>query len=254
MAQTLRAKEIIEIAERERMVTVDGLAKRFGVTLQTIRRDLTDLANAGKLERVHGGAVLPSRTTNIGYADRQSLNFRAKNAIAAACAAHIPNDVSVFLNIGTTTEAVARALADHQNVLAVTNNMNVAQIFAGHPGCEVILTGGTLRRADRGLVGPLAVDTVRSFKFDIAIIGCSALDSGGDILDFDVQEVGVSKAIIEQSRRVYLVADHTKFERTAPARIGSLRDIDMMFTDRPLTHDLAEKCSAWQTTVVTSVG
>ena len=222
MSQSIRYPEILEIARREGKVTVEGLADHFGVTLQTIRRDLSDLADSGRLERVHGGAVLPSGTTNIGYEDRRGLNPEGKTAIARACAAQIPHDCSVFLNIGTSTEAVADGMLAHRNILAVTNNLNVAATLARNPDCEVVVTAGSLRRADGGLTGDLTETTIRQFKFDIAVIGCSALDEDGDILDFDMQEVGVTRTIIEQSRRVFLVADHTKFRRQAPVRVAAL--------------------------------
>lgn len=250
MSQSFRQPEIIEIARREGKVTVDGLAERFGVTLQTIRRDLTELADAGRLERVHGGAIPPSGTSNIGYEDRRRLNAEAKHAIARACAAAIPEDASVFLNIGTSTEAVAGELLRHRNLLVVTNNMNVANILARNPDCEVIVTGGALRRSDGGLVGNLTVETIRQFKFDLAVIGCSALDQDGDILDYDIQEVGVSQAIIQRSRKTFLVADHSKFQRSAPARIASLSDIDTFFTDRPPPGRVANRCRDWGTGIV----
>lgn len=249
MSQTFRHSEILDIARREGKVTVEGLAEHFGVTLQTIRRDLTDLADDGRLERVHGGAVLPSGTTNIGYEERRSLNPSAKAAIARACAARIPNDISLFLNIGTSTEAVAQELVQHQNLMVVTNNMNVANILVANPACEIIVTGGNLRRSDGGLVGNLATETIRKFKFDLAVIGCSALDHEGDLLDFDIQEVSVSQAILRQSRKTFLVADQTKFARKAPARIASLADLDMFFTDQPLAPELAAACEGWGTQV-----
>ena len=251
MSQSFRQPEIVEIARREGKVTVEGLAERFGVTLQTIRRDLTELADAGRLERVHGGAIPPSGTSNIGYEDRRGLNAEAKHAIARACAKAIPEGASVFLNIGTSTEAVAGELLRHRNLLVVTNNMNVANILAQNPDCEVIVTGGTLRRSDGGLVGSLTMQTIRQFKFDVAVIGCSALDQDGDILDYDIQEVGVSQTIIQQSRKTFLVADHSKFQRSAPARIASLSDIEIFFTDRLLPTGLATRCRDWGTEVVT---
>ncbi|MDA7424806.1 DeoR/GlpR family DNA-binding transcription regulator [Thalassococcus lentus] len=250
MSQTFRHPEILEIARREGKVTVEGLAARFGVTLQTIRRDLTDLAEAGRLERVHGGAVLPSGTHNIGYEERRSLNQSAKRAMARACAAEVPNGVSLFLNIGTSTEAVAEELLHHENLMVVTNNMNVANILVANKSCEIIVTGGSLRRADGGLVGTLAAETIRQFKFDLAVIGCSALDRDGDLLDFDIQEVSVSQTILRQSRKTFLVADHTKFARSAPARIGSLADVDTVFTDTALPPGLAQACDGWGTRVV----
>lgn len=252
MSQTFRHPEILEIARRDGKVTVDGLAAHFGVTLQTIRRDLTDLAEAGRLERVHGGAVLPSGTTNIGYEERRSLNQEAKRAIARACAAQIPNNISLFLNIGTSTEAVAEELLYHENLMVVTNNMNVANILVGNQDCDIIVTGGQLRRSDGGLVGNLAAETIRQFKFDLAVIGCSSLDREGDLLDFDIQEVTVSQTILRQSRKTFLVADHTKFARSAPARIASLSDIDVFFTDHSLPSDLSAACQSWGTQVVTT--
>lgn len=250
MSQTFRHPEILDIARREGKVTVENLAQHFGVTLQTIRRDLTDLSEAGRLERVHGGAVLPSGTMNIGYEERRRLRSDAKRAIARACAAQIPNDISLFLNIGTSTEAVAEELMHHENLMVVTNNMNVANILAGNSTCEIIVTGGQLRRADGGLIGNLATETIRQFKFDLAVIGCSALDREGDLLDFDIQEVSVSRAILRQSRKTFLVADQTKLSRSAPARIASLADIDVFFTDQPLPAELAAACAGWRTQIV----
>ncbi|GAA4217641.1 DeoR/GlpR transcriptional regulator [Sagittula sp. NFXS13] len=252
MSVTFRHPEILEIARRNGKVTVDGLAEHFGVTLQTIRRDLADLAETGRLERVHGGAVLPSGTTNIGYEERRAINPDGKNAIARACAARIPSDISLFLNIGTSTEAVARELIHHTNLMVITNNMNVANILADNHECEVIVTGGQLRRADGGLVGTLAAETIAKFKFDVAVIGCSALDRDGDLLDYDIQEISVSQAILRQSRQTYLVADHSKFKRSAPAKIASLAEVDTFFTDRPLSADLSRACANWGTEVALS--
>jgi len=225
MAQTFRQPKILDIARREGRVTVERLAGHFGVTLQTIRRDLAELAEAGRLERVHGGAILPSGTHNIGYEERRGLNQAAKTAIGQACAAHLPDDCSIFLNIGTTTEAVAARLLHHRNILVVTNNMNVALILADNPACQVVLTGGTLRRSDGGLVGPQTIDAIRSFRFDQRGLAGLFDDGPAD-------------------------ADHSKLSRSAPARIGSLADVDRIVTDRPLPDGLARACRAWGAEVV----
>lgn len=249
MTTSLRQSGILDIARRQGRVSVETLAQDFGVTQQTIRRDLTELAEAGHLARVHGGAVLPSGTHNIAHEERRSLNAAAKDRIARACAAEIGAGASVFLNIGTTTEAVARALMGHDGLLAVTNNSKIAEILSAAPGVEVVLTGGTLRRADGGLVGPLSLHTIRHFRYDVAVIGCSALHASGDILDFDLAEVEASRAIIAQSRRVILVADHSKFQRSAPVRIGALSDVDLFLTDREVPPGLAEACAGWHTKI-----
>lgn len=254
MVQTIRKPEIINIARREGMVTVDGLVDYFGVTPQTIRRDLTELADSGQLERVHGGAILPSTTTNIRYDERRQLNQSSKVDIARECVKHIPNDCSVFLNIGTTTEAVAAELANHSGLLVVTNNLNIAMLLSGNTNVEVVLTGGNLRRTDSGLVGALARETISQFRFDYAVIGCSALHVDGDILDFDIREVGVSKSIISRSDHIFLAADLSKFERKAPARIASLADVNTFFTDGDLPPRCADYCAQVGTKVISATG
>ncbi len=250
MSQSMRLPEILSIARRDGRVSVEALAEHFNVTLQTVRRDLSELAAQGKLERVHGGAVLQSNITNIGYEDRRGLNDSAKAAIAARCVRDIPNGSSLFLNIGTTTEAVARALMHHRDIMVLTNNMNVANILVENPACEIIVVGGLLRRSDGGLVGTITTQAIRQFKFDLAVISCSALDVDGDMLDYDIQEVGVSQTILSQSRRSFLVADRSKFQRRAPARIGSLAQIATFFTDAPPPPALLEACRGWGTKIV----
>lgn len=249
MALSFRQSEILEIARNEGRVAVEDLAQRFDVTLQTIRRDLTDLADAGHLDRVHGGAVTKTGVANIGYEARRRMNEAAKAAIARTCAAAIPDNCSLILNLGTTTEAVARELLQHKNITVVTNNMNVANILVGNPGCEVMVAGGALRRSDGGLVGELTTQFFEQFKVDFAVIGTSALDRDGDLLDFDLAEVRVSKAIIRQARTAFLVTDHSKLDRSAPARLASLSELDAVFTDCPLPADLAAKCRDWGTAV-----
>jgi DeoR family glycerol-3-phosphate regulon repressor len=249
MALSFRQSEILEIAKSEGKVTVEALAARFNVTLQTIRRDLSDLSDAGKLDRVHGGAMMPSGVANIGYEERRGLHDIEKASIGRACAAMIPDNSSLFLNLGTSTEAVARELLNHRNITVVTNNMNVANILVANESCDVVVAGGLLRRSDGGLVGDLTAQIVEQFKVDYAIIGTSALDSDGDLLDFDLQEVRVSKAIIAQARKAFLVTDASKLARSAPVRIASLADLDAVFIDS-MPKDLIEKCRGWETEVV----
>ena len=249
MALSFRQTEILEIARTDGRVVVDALAARFGVTLQTIRRDLTDLADAGMLDRVHGGAMLRAGVNNIGYETRRRMNDAGKAAIARACARMIPDNSSMILNIGTTTEAVARELLNHRNITVVTNNMNVANILVANDSCDVMVAGGSLRRSDGGLLGDLTVDFMAQFKVDFAVIGASALDRDGDLLDFDMAEVHVSRAILRQARQVFLVIDGSKVDRPAPVRLASLSQMDVVFTDRPLPDALMAKCAEWDTAV-----
>ena len=249
MTLSLRQTEILALARDTGRVLVDDLARQFDVAVQTIRRDLGEMADLGLLDRVHGGAVPRHGVVNIAYEARRRLNEAGKAAIAAACAAAIPDNSSVILNLGTTTEAVAQALLSHKNLTVVTNNMNVANILLHNPGCNIMVAGGALRRSDGGLIGDLTTEFFAQFKVDIAVIGASAIDADGDLLDYDLAEVRVSRAILSQARAAFVVADHLKLARSAPARIASLSQVDRLFTDAPLPAALATRLADWGTRV-----
>lgn len=174
----------------------------------------------------------PSSVQNVAYSTRQELNRAEKEMIAAEVAKQIPDRASIFINIGTTTEAVARALMGHSGLRIVTNNLNVASIMSANPDFEVIVAGGIVRTRDRGIVGEATIDLVRQFRLDYAIVGISAIDESGALLDFDYREVRVSQAIIEQARKTYLVADSSKFGRNAMVRLGHVSQLDAVFTDK----------------------
>jgi len=238
----LRRQEILEITRAQGRVNVDELASRFEVTPQTIRKDLNELCDQRLLSRVHGGAVVASGVENISYEARRFIAQEEKRAIGAAAAKLIPNNTSLFVNIGTTTEEVARSLIDHEGLLVITNNINVANILYRHPRIEVIIAGGPIRRSDGGVIGSAAVDFISQFKVNHAVIGSSAIDEDGALLDFDYREVRVSQAIIANARQVILVSDRLKFERSAPVRIGHISQIDVFVTDQLDSAPIAELC------------
>jgi len=227
-----RQNTILEIAKQVGRVTVDDLAARFDVSPQTIRKDLNDLCDQRLLARVHGGAILSSGIENFGYDARRAIANDEKEAIGRHTATLIPNNASLFINIGTTTEAVARSLLQHAGLMVITNNINVANAMRTYREIEVIIAGGVVRRSDGGIVGEAAVDFIKQFKVDYAVIGASAIDHDGALLDFDYREVKVAQAIIANARHVILVSDQTKFERTAPVRIAHLSQVDTFITDR----------------------
>jgi DeoR family glycerol-3-phosphate regulon repressor len=227
-----RQNRILEIAKLSGRVTVEGLAEQFAVSAQTIRKDLNDLCARGLLDRIHGGAVIGSRVENVGYDARRLIAREAKRAIGRAAAQLIPNESSILINIGTTTEEVAKALVNHTGILAITNNINVANILRAHAHNEVIIASGVVRHSDGGIVGDAAVEFIRRFKVDYAVIGVSAIEPNGDLMDYDYREVSVARTIMECARKVILVADSTKWERAAPVRIASMDAIDVFVTDQ----------------------
>ncbi len=227
-----RHSEIVQMAKDSGRVLVDDLATHFNVTPQTIRKDLNDLCDQRLLTRIHGGALFPSGIENMEYEARRQIAAEEKEAIGRAAARLIPDNASLFINIGTTTEAVSNALLDHSGLMVITNNINVANRMRVYPSIEVVIAGGVVRGSDGGVVGEAAVDFIKQFKVDYAVIGVSAIDHDGALLDFDFREVKVAQAIIANTRHVILVSDRTKFKRTAPVRIGHLSQVNTFITDR----------------------
>jgi DeoR family glycerol-3-phosphate regulon repressor len=240
---TVRHRAILELARTHNRVTVEQLSAHFAVSVQTIRKDLNTLCDQRQLSRVHGGATLPSGVENLEYEARRRIAAQAKDAIGKAAAALIPNDASLFINIGTTTEAVSQALLDHAGLLVVTNNINVANRMRVYPRFEVVIAGGVVRPSDGGIVGEAAAGFFSQFKVDYAIIGASALDEEGALLDYDFREVKVAQAIIANARHVILVADQGKFARSAPVRIARIDQIATFVTDHCPSERFRVQCA-----------
>lgn len=249
-----RQEAILQRAKLKGRVLVDELATLFGVTPQTIRKDLTDICATGKLQRIHGGASFPSGLENMQYEARRQIASGEKDAIGRAAAALIPNNASLFINIGTTTEAVSHALLDHRDLMVITNNINVANRMRVFPHFEVVIAGGIVRASDGGVVGEAAVDFIRQFKVDFAVIGASAIDEDGALLDFDYREVKVAQAIIANARHVILVSDSTKFDRTAPVRIAHLSQMNSFITDRCTMPAIRNICKEAGVSLIETLG
>lgn len=235
-----RQEKIRRLVEVKGFVSVDYLAHELAVTPQTIRRDIKDLSESGTVVRYRGGAGLAPSTENVAYSRRKVLCLAEKQRIAQMVARAIPDGVSLFINIGTTTEEIAKALINHRRLRVITNNLNVATMLSGKEDFEVIVAGGLVRHRDGGIVGPMTIDFIQQFRVDFGVIGISGIDLDGTLLDFDYREVRAARAIIDNSRKALLAADHTKIGRNAMVRLGSVTEIDAFFTDQPPPTALAD--------------
>ncbi len=229
---TPRHRQIVALVQAHGFMSNEDLAQRLGVTVQTIRRDLNALAETGHVARYHGGASPSSSTENIAYGERQTLHSRAKDAIGACAAALIPDGSSLFINIGTTTEAFARALTGHRDLHIITNNLHVAVALSPRRDFRTVLAGGLVRPQDGGIIGAGATESLSGFRADFGVIGISGIEEDGTLLDFDLDEIQCARAIMRHARRVILLADHTKFTRKPVGRVGDLTMIDDFVTDR----------------------
>lgn len=231
MSLILRQQKTLELVRERGYISIEELAQYFDVTPQTIRRDINQLADEGLLRRYHGGAAHDSTVENTEYTTRVGYMLEEKRTIAAAVAAAVPDHASLFINIGTTTEAIAHALLNHTGLKIITNNLNVAKILSNKEDFEVLIASGRVR-PDGGVIGQATADFFKQFKADYALIGISGIEEDGTLLDFDFQEVCVSQEILSSARQVFLAADSSKFGRNAMIRLGSLKQVDCIFTDQ----------------------
>ena len=231
MKQTQRHDAIIDLVKKQGYVSTEELVEQFAVSPQTIRRDLNDLADQNRILRHHGGAALPSSSVNTPWHDRKATQTSEKERIARKVASQIPNGATLFIDIGTTPEAVAHALLGHENLRIVTNNLNVATTLMQKEDFRIILAGGELRSRDGGIIGEATLDFISQFRLDFGILGISGIDTDGSLLEFDYHAVRTKRAIIENSRHVMLVVDHSKFGRNAMVNMGSISMVNAVYTD-----------------------
>lgn len=232
MKAVKRHQEIIELVKAQGYVSTEDLVEKFDVSPQTIRRDLNELADANKIKRNHGGATIVTSSENSSYQTRKVSNQGEKERIAAKLVEHIPDGATLFIDIGTTPEAISKALlVNHSNLRIVTNNINAAAILMVKQDFKVILAGGEVRSRDGGVTGEATMDFISQFRLDFGILGISGIDFDGSLLDFDYHEVRVKKSIIENSRSVLLGVDHSKFGRNAMVKLGGIEEVDLVITD-----------------------
>jgi DeoR family glycerol-3-phosphate regulon repressor len=245
-----RQAEILRLLQTRVRASVDELADEFNTTPQTIRKDLTTLAKVNQIYRFHGGASLIAGTEYTGFSVRSEIARDEKAAIASRVAEEIPNNATALINSGTTTAAVAERLEHHIGLTIVTDSVHLANNIRAFAGLEVVVPGGVVRRSDGAILGQEAVDFIRQFRVDIAVIGAAAIAPDGVLLDYDVREASVARAIIENSRRVLLAADSTKFGRAAPVCIGRLDQVDTLVTDAACPPELKLLCAETGTDLV----
>jgi DeoR family glycerol-3-phosphate regulon repressor len=234
-----RLDEIKKMLSIHEFISVEQLSDTFGVTRQTIRRDLNILTEKGIARRKHGGVERLILMRNQTYGSRQILNSQAKHIIAAEVAKHVPNGATLAFSIGTTPEIVAQALLQHEDLKIVTNNLNIAMAMAANPGFEITIAGGRIRNDDRDVVGSIAEAMFSSYKVDIGIFGVAGVDEDGTLLDFYEDEVLARQTILQNCRLSYLVLDHTKFTRNAHVRGGFIGDVNKIFCDQTIPESVS---------------
>lgn len=232
-----RRDRILALVRQGGFQTIEALAVQFGVTTQTIRRDVNQLCEHGLCRRRHGGIDMPIE--NLSYPQRSILHRRAKQAIARCVAEVVPDNASLFFGIGTTPEQCAQALAERAKLRVMTNNLNAALALSRNPSCEITLAGGRLRNSDHDVIAGEAHGFFERFSVDIGIYGVGGIAEDGSLLDFNQDEVRMRSELARHCRQRFLVFDHSKFGRGATVRGGHISEASIVFTDRPVPESIA---------------
>ena len=213
-------------------VSVSELARTFGVSEMTVRRDLAALEGLSHIQRTHGGAVLTERMMlEFDYRERREHNRPLKRAIAAAARKLIRPGQRLILDNGTTTLELAALLKDGQDITVITPSLAVASELQHAAGVEVILLGGVIRRGSPDLTGPVTEHCLQLFAADFAFQGADGIDANGAIYNIDLRLSAVDKVMRRVAQKSVVLADHTKIGVTALARSGTLADVDIFITD-----------------------
>lgn len=237
-----RQRSILDLLKQNGgKVSSAELTEHFDVSVQTIRKDLNLLSELALVKRVHGGIGLPVQNHNLSFSNRQIIHLEEKKSIARNLIQCLPEGCSIFLGIGTTPEQIARHLIHHPGLTVITNNLNAAIALCDNPNIQTHMVGGRIRGTDQDVVGEDATHFFRKFQVNYGICGVGGISSTGDLLDFSPEEAHLSQAILENCEQRILVADHHKFQRSAPVKSSHLKNIDVLFTDQ-ISNELQQLC------------
>lgn len=236
-----RRQRILDILRADGRVIVGSLSETFGVSQITIRKDLDTLQERGLVQRSHGGALPPSSSTALfdpSVQEKQKLHAQEKKRIAAAAAKMVSDGFCVMLDSGTTTAAIAQALKGFSSLTIITNAINIAAELSD-TDCEVILTGGSLRKNSSSMVGPIAEDVLREMHADILFLGVDGFDLEIGLTTPNLPEARVNRAMVQSAKKVVVVCDSTKFSRRSLSRIAPVSAVHHVITDSDLPDAVA---------------
>jgi DeoR family transcriptional regulator, fructose operon transcriptional repressor len=232
MLPSQRRQAILAEVRTATAVSAESLARRFAVSVETIRRDLRSLDREGLLDRVYGGATRPSgRSSEGSFAARSVRNIARKRAIAALAAGLVEPEETIIIDVGTTALEVARALPPAFRGRVLTNSVPVAMELSGRSDIELLLSGGQVRAGDGACSGAHAGGFFGEFYADRAFLGSGGVHPDAGLTDYYPAEVVVRRTIISHTAACYVLADSSKLGLIAVRRVCQLDQLTAVITD-----------------------
>lgn len=241
MKVKLRQAKIVEVIRKKEQASVVELAALLGISRETIRRDLTGLANSGKIQKVHGGAALPRVFGEGSFQQRMSDNAEAKARIAVVASQMFSTGETVFVDTGSTTLYFAERLSEVSGLTIVTNSTEIADTIASSAsGNRTFLLGGEYSPGNRQTAGAMVAEQIRSFRAHHAVLTIGAMDGQTGAMDYNIEEAQVARAMIEQSESVTILVDNSKFNKLASFEVCPLSRIHRVVCDATPPDTLGE--------------
>ncbi len=229
-----RQSEIVNIIRQRHHITVNELAELFNISRETIRRDLSELARNGKVQKFHGGASLPTTIGEGSFRDRMGENVTQKVRVAERAVKLISPGETILIDTGSTSVFFAEKLAELSNLTVVTNSSEIARILShSHMQSGVFLLGGQFNSDNLQTVGNFAISQVKFFRAHHAILTIGALDTITGVMDFSIDEAQLAQAMIAQADCLTIIVDSSKFHRIASFKVCSLNQINNLVCDKP---------------------
>ena len=245
-----RQKEILALLQEYRSMKINELSKQLNVTRETIRKDLYEMEDKGLIKKVHGGAILNKANSETDYGNRKYTNYMEKRSIARKAAELVEDGDTIYIDYGTTALLFAKELIGKNNLTVITNSLPIANELVNNTDFEVVVIGGTIRKNEKSLFGPVSNLGLEHLYVDSGFFGMGAISSEAGYTNFHMGESEVSRRMIQHSSKTVVIADFSKFNSVAMNKVASIDDVDVLVTDENTDQEALKNLETQKTSIV----
>lgn len=238
-----RQNEIYEILKQKKSISVNRLTTLLYVSQSTIRRDLTEMEKQGLVKRTYGGVVLqesPNEETSLLL--RETINVKEKKKIAEIASRLLKDNLSIFIDSSSTCTYLVPYLKNFKNLNIVTNGLRIGLLLSEQTSCQIFLASGYIHSRSNSILGNLTVKTLERIHCDYSIISCSGLDLNFGLSETTIDQSEVKNAMAENSNKIILLADHSKFDNATLFKSIPLNKINYIVTDEKPREEYEQFC------------
>ncbi|WLR46624.1 DeoR/GlpR family DNA-binding transcription regulator [Halobacillus litoralis] len=245
-----RQKEILKLLQEYRSMKINELSKQLNVTRETIRKDLYEMEDKGLIKKVHGGAILNKANSETNYDHRKYTNYIEKKSIAKKAAELVEDGDTIYIDYGTTALLFAKELMSKSDLTVITNSLPIANELVNYTDFQVVVIGGTIRKNEKSLFGPVANLGMEHLYVDSGFFGMGAISSEAGYTNFHMGESEVSRRMIKHSNKTVVIADFSKFNTVAMNKVASVDDVDVLITDENTNQEALKELESIRTRIV----